>query len=50
MIDATNIYLAICFGLFGLLILFIVLDAKRRLTGRVRRDRTTFHTIHPKRR
>lgn len=50
MIDSSDTLIAIFAGLVGLLILIIVRDAGRRLTGRVRRDRTHFHTIHPKRR
>lgn len=49
MIDSADILIALFAGLVGLLILFIILDSRKRLTGRIRRERTTFNTVYPKR-
>ena len=50
MMDATDIYLCGLAGLLGLVILLIILDARRRLTGRKAKNiHRPVNTIYPKR-
>jgi len=44
-----TIVLSLCAVAPALMILWIVRDAKRHLTGRVHRDRTRFNTVYPRR-